>query len=522
MRVDTIAQSSIDRPGNSAVRGLARWELLTVGVWFVVFSVLAEFFPRTGDDWAWGDQEGVHRLDIFFQGINGRYAGDLAILGLTRSGPFAALIVSATVCATLVLVLQLGGNRTPLGYGAVSVLFLLMPLGTWREAVVWLSGFANYAFAALTLIVFLALMQAEWCGRLRAATAGRLVLVAIASFVGQMFMEHVTFCICIVGLAVSVAYRRRRGRWAPYSTTWTLAAFVGAAVVLANPAYRHVASGTQGYQKSELSGPHALRNLAVRLLDYLPTQAVVDNVYLNAALAACLVVVAVTGGRLRTIAGKAVLALTLGFVLLSYGLWIAERRHAHLPEHTRAFAAVATALLLAALLVAALTLIESRERAWAITLACGALIAMTLPLLVVNPIGPRVFYPTYILFLIVLSALLGEVRAAVPLLRHAVTSAPLHVASIGLMVALFVIYGTIHNALEQRLEHVRQAARAGATVVDITPLPYSYYVHNGDPFFSVLQHRFSAYYGLPKDMRIKLTPNPWLRVPGKPPPKKAP
>jgi hypothetical protein len=111
-----------------------------------------------------------------------------------------------------------------------------------------------------------------------------------------------------------------------------------------------------------------------------------------------------------------------------------------------------------------------------------------------------------------------EVRERLPALQRGVASLPVHLAAAVLMVPMFVIYVSVHQAIDRRLDHVHAAVSAGQSQVQISPLPYPYYVHNGDPFWSVLSTRFKAYYGFPRTLAVHLVPNPWLRVPGEPRP----
>jgi hypothetical protein len=351
---------------------------------------------------------------------------------------------------------------------------------------------------------------------------GRLLLVALAGFVGQLFMENVTLSVCVVGLVLSLTFRRARGRWGPYVLTWTLAGLVGAAVMFSNSAYRTVIHGGPAYQTAQgLSGKNGLRDLAVKLFDYISTHAVVLNVVLNATVVVLVVLLVISSRRLRTGAGLVTTALSLAFLLLSWGLWLAER-HRQLATWTRSLAILATVLLLAILVLAALTLIRSSERRWTMAVAVGSLVVLIGPLLFVNPIGPRCFYPSYLLLLVAVSLVAREVRERLEVVGRPAFSLPLHVASAAVMVLMFVVYATISHALDRRLDGIHRAVDAGREHVQISPLPYPYYVHNGDPFFSVLSKRFKEYYGLPNTLVVKLVPNPWLRVPGKPPPLPAP
>jgi hypothetical protein len=499
----------------------ARWEVVLVGTWFVVFAILAAYFPRTGDDWAWGAQDGLTRLHHFFSGLNGRYGGNLLAVALVRAGPLTPVIVSAVVTTSLVLVLQLAGNRTPLGYGVAGALFIAMPLGTWRQSVVWLSGFVNYAFAGLAALIFLAIAQAEWFDRLPRPGALRLSAVAIGGFVGQLFMEHVTVCVCGLAAALSLIHRRSRGRWPVYILTWMVAAFAGAIAMFSNSAYRNAASGGEYQSVQSTSGKHALKDLAVKLVDTLPTQAVVEDLALNAVLALAVLFLVGARRRLRTPAGLVVATTTLAFLVLSYGLWLVER-HRHVPESSRALAFVAAVLMLCVLVACALAVMESREQRWTILVACAAFVLMVGPLLMVNPVGPRSFYPSYVVLLVIVNVLVEALADSVPRLSRMALAPLAQLATVGLVAMMFVVYVTMHRAVDRRIAQVRTAAAHGESHVDIRPLPHPYFVHDGDPYWSLLAARFKAYYGIPSDIAVNLEPNPWRRDPGKPAPKPVP
>ncbi len=71
-----------------------------IGVYILVwggFAVLAYCFPYTGDDWMWGTSYGIKLLTTGFAGYNGRYAGNLIVLLLTRCKPLQVLAVSSSL-----------------------------------------------------------------------------------------------------------------------------------------------------------------------------------------------------------------------------------------------------------------------------------------------------------------------------------------------------------------------------------------------------------------------------------------
>ena len=112
-----------------------RFEPAFLAAFWVLFAALAYLFPYNGDDWGWGSHLGIRRLHHWFHDYNGRYAGDLVVLVLVRTPWLTPLVMSAVVTLSLFLVLDLTGHRTRLGYSLVALLFLVMPLPQWREAV---------------------------------------------------------------------------------------------------------------------------------------------------------------------------------------------------------------------------------------------------------------------------------------------------------------------------------------------------------------------------------------------------
>ena len=69
-------------------------KVLRYGVGFLLIALLCWLFPYTGDDWAWGSKIGLERLHLWFDNYNGRYAGNLIVLAMTRSNLLKTVIMS--------------------------------------------------------------------------------------------------------------------------------------------------------------------------------------------------------------------------------------------------------------------------------------------------------------------------------------------------------------------------------------------------------------------------------------------
>lgn len=84
--------------------------LLTVLLSVAAVAAMLWCAPYFKDDWAWGSQVGLDRLQSHFTGYNGRYLGNLLVMVLTRSLPVKIILMTAGVLALPLLVSRLANK----------------------------------------------------------------------------------------------------------------------------------------------------------------------------------------------------------------------------------------------------------------------------------------------------------------------------------------------------------------------------------------------------------------------------
>ena len=91
---------------------LADKENILFLVLFLLLLVICYFFPYTHDDWAWGTQIGIDRLNSLFKDYNGRWLGNIFVIALTRSRIIRALIIALTLTGIIYLINKIiSGNK---------------------------------------------------------------------------------------------------------------------------------------------------------------------------------------------------------------------------------------------------------------------------------------------------------------------------------------------------------------------------------------------------------------------------
>lgn len=474
---------------------------------FIVFSALAFLFPPSGDDWAWGSKIGTDRLHDWFRDYNGRYAGNLAVIALTRTHWLTPFIVGAVVALIVFLVVDLAELRTPLGYLVTTTLFLAMPRGEWREAIVWLSGFTNYAIAVAGALVFARAAKQDWCRPAADRPAWwRSVLALLVAFVAGLFMENVTIYLVVAAAVWIIAFGLVRRRFSIEAAAWLAGFVVAAAVMFSNGAYRAAAHSGGGvhYQRIQRTGlATKLRTLGDQIYRY----AVGNNTVLNIVLV--LLVCLLAGAALPRIGARRAMApaVLAGAFLLADQLLLLVEQHLTPSADARSVGGLGGLALLIAVGASAVWLVTDIRRRVQLIVCCVSVLVLVAPLASVTPIGPRCFLASYAAFLVIVATLLNELttRSGVNFSRRV---APF-VGAIGatLLASYFLVYAFVHHSAEHRLAKIRRAVDRGATTVRIPALPFSTWVHFGDPKGDpVWAQRYKLYYGLPSELQIKVTP----------------
>ena len=132
--------------------------LLTVLLSVAAVAAMLWCAPYFKDDWAWGSQVGLERLQSHFTGYNGRYLGNLLVMVLTRSLPVKIILMTAGVLALPLLVSRLANKKLFLLFPLSLLGVAVMPADLFRQTVVWASGFSNYMPPVLLTLCYLLLV----------------------------------------------------------------------------------------------------------------------------------------------------------------------------------------------------------------------------------------------------------------------------------------------------------------------------------------------------------------------------
>ena len=452
-------------------------------IYFLVwsgFAILAYCFPYTGDDWMWGTSYGEELLKTGFAGYNGRYAGNLVVLLLTRSKPLQVLAVSSSLFFLAWEMKQMvNGDRKLLFLISVALL-LSLPVAIMREAIVWTSGYSNYVTSALFLLVFLRLAKKiqEENARIRRSD---IFLCAALGWLNGLFVEHITLVDILVGLVLTTYAWFRNRKTIKLPLAFLTGACLSALLMFRNPAYSNIASGTDELQRSMFWT--YIPMLMLRFRENLSQTILPYGIQANWVFHAAGAVLAFRighekwpklkkGVRFLFAAGIVCLCLYAFYTVLLY----LNPSWKILSDQTEKLEILFSVFYFISWFVFCLLAFNGklRERMLFYLLLFAALLA---PLFIVTPIGPRCFFCGYVVLMVFLLELF-QAAGWEPKLDTQMTRG-MALSVLALFLFWGSIYGCIHIKEKERMHEIRRqiAEAQGASVtVDWIRLPYNEYL----------------------------------------------
>lgn len=392
---------------------------------------------------------------------NGRYLGNLlgvlqGKLYFTPAGFLRGLLMGGAISALVLLLGRRFSGPAGQGSGAQGLLIAfalvaLAPRGIWQEVYSWGAGLVNYLLPMVGILLLLEVLEGE----------GHVALHSLAalglSLAGCLFLEPVTLLICLSSIAYLLYSALRDRLRLPVALAAAMGALAGTLLMYSNPGYAQVNRDTRTVDLS-LAGHH---------LTVIFTETLVRPFVLSLVISVLLVwLVRQQGGRWR--------------------LWIVLLTPIHLfaladtvLDLTHGSSSYTVVHLLAACTLAGLWLVlllqwRGGEEKGRVGLGVVALCVLNGPLLVVAPVAPRNFFPSYVVLVLIAALLWRAAR------QQGCTLAlnRLWIGGAAACLALLLVYSSNCLVYHQRLNSARLQAAQGAEEITLPLLPFSGWAAN--------------------------------------------
>ena len=477
-------------------------------VLFFCFACLALLFPYTGDDWAWGSSVGVDRLKTFFKDYNGRYAGNLVVLVLTRSKMLDAAVMAASFLAVCYFSYAYSADKTLASLLLAAVLFFKMPRTMFAQAVVWTAGFTNYLLSALITVLYL--LSIKEITEKEISSAGeppvRCMWMFILGFVGALFVESVTvFNICLAVAGMIYMFLRFR-TYRRTQVCFLLGSIIAALVMFSNGAYGRIAQGVDYYRSTPVGIEETIR-VAVEHARLILKYMIYDNLLLPALISGLLMLLVLQriqsgNGKLRVIVASVFHAGSLILICLKNPIVEKLTVQFALEGLVKDLVPILFALLYGLSILILVLCVVEKGRRFRMLLPFYSVPVYLAPLLIVSPLGARCVFQGYFFMILFAVDLFGYVRKQI--LPEETWTGKLF----GLIVAMqlvfyYNIYYPIHYYDALRLNYIKVQVAEGKQTVVICDLPNSKYLVNGTPSHGNLPERYKLFYDLDENLQFE-------------------
>lgn len=482
------------------------------GVLFVMFAILAYFFPYSGDDWAWGSSIGVERLDSWFRNYNGRYAGNLLVMVLTRVKLLQVLFVAGSLlflCFASKLFHRADSNSLVI---VSAGLFLLLPKQIFLQSVAWTAGYTNYVPPILLCILYMVLVRNIFDEDRPAYRRFMPFVTFLMGFVGALFMENLTlYSIAMSFLVLAFVWLRFRKCNATHVAHFT-GALAGAVMMFTNGAYTNIANNTDTYRSTALT--KGLLKTVSSHCKVIAEQFFVNNVPMLLVISILCVALTIlymkeckSRGRMYASWGAIfVNVLCLGFLHSKegFGYWVMAVGSPKSANYTLVAMVLAAFFYCIAVLATVLLCVTEKMMLYKLLFWLVSIPVVIAPLVLVNPIGPRNFFPPYALLVMFGGTLLHYMQEKYSMGVAAKQGLTVFMSAVTVSLFLFLasIYGTIHSYDVKRAEYVQKQVEQGCEEITVCKLPYTSYVWYGDPTSEPWGLRFKLFNGLNPETKL--------------------
>lgn len=482
--------------------------IITYAIIFVLLFLLCLLFPYSGDDWAWGSQIGIDRLNKWFDNYSGRYFGNLIVLALTRSNLLKAVTMSFCLTGIIAILNKLTGRQKN-GVFIISTVLLFMPVTLLRQAVVWTSGFANYTTSIFLTLIYVCYVNNIYDTEKPKNSVIAALPLAVLGFANTLIVEHLTIYNVLLAIYVIVFTLIKFKKAYVQHIAYFVGTIAGTALMFSNSVYHSVAEGSDKYRT--IGSEDGIIVKAIKAyFETIVGEGFSNNVILNLFLVgACIVIWFMVKDKLsRKSKMFGLISITAMVVSISSMMacavtsFILYTRGVRADKFLMLANGVVTAIYILAFVIFLFVLPFDMNRKLKLFFIFGSIGCMIAPLLVVTPIGSRCFFASYVMMLYLGMEFYSLFDERIKKKCDKVSKVTLITAAVGL-IYLFYIYGTIAVSNNARIEKAQQDVQNGIEKIQIEELPYKEYVWCSDLDEKVWKRRFKLFYDIDKHIKIE-------------------
>lgn len=461
---------------------------------FLLFFVLCYLFPFSHDDWAWGASYGIERLKTNFDAYNGRWAGNLLVLLLTRSNLIKTIVMSFSLTVITYFINEITNSKNKNSLFLIILLMVSVPYLILRQAIVWTAGFSNYV-ASMVFILWFIYLNKKIFTKEEVYPLWKTIVFFFIGFISALFVEHVTLYLLVLSLGSIIYYFIKNKKLNISLLLYFIGAILGTILMFSNSAYSNIQSGADEYRTMETG--NFITNSINSFFNTIYKELVFNNYFLNVILSSLVILVLYRYLKKNKKFNKLINILMI--VLVSFPLYSLITKFTGINlflKYTKYINGLFSIIYCLTILISAFFISNKTRKERAIFYLLSIVI-LTGPLFVVTPIGSRCFYPMYLFWILTTLEFFNDlVKEEIKLLNNIFI-----VCALVFFSYLFLVYGYIFKIYNERIKYIND--NKNEEVLVLPKLPYEKYVWCGNPINDEFTLRFKDYYKIDESKEIE-------------------
>lgn len=470
----------------------------------ILLTIICYMFPYTFDDWVWGSQTGLDRLNALFSNYNGRWLGNILVILLTRSRIARAIVISLTLTFIVLMIKKNVQFKNRYSKYILISLLLLMPVNIISESIAWTSGFVNYVIPFLIILLIIYLNKNIFSNDNVNISNKWIIPLLILGFACSLFIENMTIYNLILSIGIVGYLSFKKKKLILPNISYMLGSIAGTILMFSNGAYHNVLNSTDVYRTIE-QGNIFIRAFQTYFNAFYKLF-IQNNYILNVFI--CIICLSLIYKYMKNMQDSLkryvkVILYVVSVVFVIYVGYIAFLRMGNNSSIfidamiNKYFEGTLSILYFISTFITVSICVADKNIKKRLIFELISILFITGPLLIVTPIGPRCFTSTYFMF----------VLFAIDCFDNCVCSKAknfmgiVKVCPIVLMISFLCIYGQIYKIDNQRRKHIRKHKDDTSIVLPL--LPYTNYMHGPNPVNAIFEKMFKSFYHINLDSKIQ-------------------
>lgn len=473
------------------------------GILILMLLLLCFLFPYNGDDWAWGTSIGLNRLINLFKDYNGRWFGNFVVLALTRSRMLRTIVMSISIILIVSILSKLINKKNNAVKYSIILLLLLIPVDIFAQAISWTSGFSNYVIPIIFCLAFIYFNKNIFNDENIFISNKMMVPFFMMGFSASLFIEHVTIYNLLLSIFNIIFVFIKYKKIIISNLSYFFGSIIGTILMFSNGAYRNIFHAADTYRSIAIDNffSKSLNTYFDTISKYL----VESNIALNIAISIIFIIILFKGFKhsndryIKKIITKT--SLVILFLILSLNIFMIVDNDiifSLFGKYEKIIFGLLTVVYFLILFLVTLFFLKGEKRKQNIFYLVS-IIVLASPLLVVTPLGPRCFFPTYIMF--ILFAVNSFDSLNVHLKKDFIKS--LKIIILIIMCIYIVVFTKIFIVDRKRSEMCDENKNSQNGVLYLPKLPNEKYMWDPNPESEVFIYRFKLFNNIKSNQKIE-------------------